>query len=70
MVIDLPEPDLPNKAVMPASFSKATSRSKGAEFQRNFNADHAEPAIPILIKAQHSGHNTLAPRRFGHFRRA
>ena len=28
IVIDLPEPDLPNNAVMPASFSKATSRSK------------------------------------------
>ena len=23
---------------------------EGAEFQRNVNADHAEPAIPVLIK--------------------
>jgi hypothetical protein len=32
MVIDLPEPDLPNKEVMPASFSKVISRSKAPSF--------------------------------------
>jgi hypothetical protein len=33
MVIDLPEPERPNKAVIPASFSKATSRWKLLSFK-------------------------------------
>ena len=63
MVVDLREPDRPNRAVTPSSFSNSISRSNAPSF-RAASTDHARPAMRRPSPSIVAGYESAEKRNF------